>query len=272
MRRTESNSTARQGIADARSTGRRGAAKPRSATAAKSAKAGKKEPKAAEESHPDSFVDRAYEQLKNRAINFGFRPGERLNEMEICKLIGVSRTPLREALHRLNTEGFLKFIPGKGFFCRDLDPKEIYDLYELRKVIEVAAVRIAAARAEPEEVDELERIQERLNAVAGTSMSRLMQEDERFHEHLMEMSGNHEMLRVLRNLNARTRFVRGFDGANHQRKAREHQVLIRMLREGDSDGCARTLEKHIELRLDQIMDTIKESIAKIYLPMQFIDA
>src|SRR3984957_9394858 len=90
----------------------------------------------------DSYVDRAYEQLKEAAINFGFKPGERLNEIDLAKRIGISRTPLREALHRLNTEGFLKFIPGKGFFCRDLDPKEIFDLYELRKVIELGALRL----------------------------------------------------------------------------------------------------------------------------------
>ena len=66
----------------------------------------------------DSIVDRVYEQLKAMAVSYEFKPGERLNEGELAKRLGVSRTPLREALNRLNTEGFLRFTPGKGFFCR----------------------------------------------------------------------------------------------------------------------------------------------------------
>lgn len=65
----------------------------------------------------DSVVDRVYEQLKAMAVSFEFKPRERLNEGAIASRLGVSRTPLREALNRLNTEGFLQFAPGRGF-CR----------------------------------------------------------------------------------------------------------------------------------------------------------
>src|SRR5258708_8541307 len=98
----------------------------------------------------DSIVDRVYEQLKARAVSYEFKPGERLNEGELAKRLGVSRTPLREALNRLNTEGFLRFTPGKGFFCRELDAHEIFDLYELRKSIELASIRLAIKRAKDE--------------------------------------------------------------------------------------------------------------------------
>src|ERR1700743_403542 len=91
----------------------------------------------------DSIVDRVYEQLKAMAISYEFKPGERLNEGELAKRLGVSRTPLREALNRLNTEGFLRFTPGKGFFCRELDAHEIFALYALRQSIEVAGERFA---------------------------------------------------------------------------------------------------------------------------------
>src|ERR1700745_1890608 len=89
----------------------------------------------------DSIVDRVYEQLKAMAVSYESKRGERLNEGELAKRLGVSRTPLREALNRLNTEGFLRFTPGKGFFCRELDAHEIFHLYELRKSIEVSCVR-----------------------------------------------------------------------------------------------------------------------------------
>jgi DNA-binding FadR family transcriptional regulator len=60
------------------------------------------------------------------SVSFELKPGERLNEGEPAKRLGVSRTPLREALNRLNTEGFLRFTPGKGFFCRELRPGAAY--------------------------------------------------------------------------------------------------------------------------------------------------
>src|ERR1700759_2563757 len=107
------------------------------------------------ETNSDSVVDRVYEQLKEMSISFASNPGERLNEGELAKRLGVSRTPLREALNRLNTEGFLRFTPGKGFFCRELDAHEIFDLYELRKSIEVAVVRLAIKRAKDEDIDAL---------------------------------------------------------------------------------------------------------------------
>ena len=107
------------------------------------------------ETNSDSVVDRVYEQLKAMSIGFEFKPGERLNEGELAKRLGVSRTPLREALNRLNTEGFLRFAPGRGFFCRELDAHEIFDLYELRKSIEVASVRLAIKRAKDEDIDAL---------------------------------------------------------------------------------------------------------------------
>ena len=84
----------------------------------------------------DSFVDRAYERLKRMAIGYHLKPGERLNEGELAKQLGVSRTPLREALNRLAMEGFLRFSPGKGFFCRELDPKGVFLNDHLRPLFE----------------------------------------------------------------------------------------------------------------------------------------
>ena len=65
----------------------------------------------------DSTVDKLYDQLASMAIGYAFKPGERLNEVALARQLGVSRTPLREALNRLVVEKLLRFLPGKGFFC-----------------------------------------------------------------------------------------------------------------------------------------------------------
>jgi DNA-binding GntR family transcriptional regulator len=217
----------------------------------------------------DSVVDRVYEQLKAMSVSFELKPGERLNEGELAKRLGVSRTPLREALNRLNTEGFLRFTPGKGFFCRELDAHEIFDLYELRKSIEVASVRLAVKRAKDEDIDALLGFLDATGPDPGERSSiELVELDETFHERLMAMSDNAEMLRVLRNVNARIRFVRwiDMDRINRTNTQAEHRAVLDSLKARDEATCVHVLERHIDRRLDTITSAIKEGYAQIYMP------
>lgn len=220
------------------------------------------------ESSSDSVVDRVYEQLKAMAVSYEFKPGERLNEGDIAKRLGVSRTPLREALNRLKTEGFLRFAPGKGFFCRELDAHEIFDLYELRKALEVSAARLAIGRAKDADIDALIAFLDRTGPDPGErSAVELVELDEAFHEGLMAMSDNAEMLRVLRNVNARIRFVRwiDMDRINRSKTQAEHRAVLTSLKARDEATCIELLEKHIDRRLDQITAAIKEGYAQIYM-------
>lgn len=221
------------------------------------------------EKNADSIVDRVYEQLKTMAVGFALKPGERINEGDIARRFGVSRTPLREALNRLKMEGLLRFAPGKGFFCRPLDAQEIFDLYELRKSIEVAAVRLAVTRARDDDIASLLSFLDATGPDPGERTSvELVALDEMFHERLMEMSNNQEMLHVLRNVNARIRFVRwiDMDRANRSGTQGEHRAALLALKARDADEAARVLQKHIDRRLDQITAAIKESFAEIYMP------
>ena len=216
----------------------------------------------------DSVVDRVYEQLKAMSVSFELKPGERLNEGELAKRLGISRTPLREALNRLNTVGFLRFTPGKGFFCRELDAHEIFDLYELRKSIEVASVRLAVKRAKDEDIDALLAFLDATGPDPGERSSiELVELDETFHERLMAMSDNAEMLRVLRNVNARIRFVRwiDMDRINRANTQAEHRAVLHALKARDEGTCVYVLERHIDRRLDTITSAIKEGYAQIYM-------
>src|SRR5262245_39051463 len=90
------------------------------------------------------------------AVTYGFRPGERLNEVDLARQLHVSRTPLREALNRLVTEGFLTTRLNRGFFGRTLDPNEVFNLYEFRGAVEQAVVLVACERASKQELLALE--------------------------------------------------------------------------------------------------------------------
>lgn len=216
-----------------------------------------------------SYTDYAYDQIRRMTVTFQLRPSERLNEGQLCKLVGVSRTPLREALNRLASEGFLRGVAGQGFYCRDLDPDEIYQLYQLRKVLEVGGVRLAVERVSEAAIDELEAFISQTGPEAGDrTTDELVELDEIFHERLLALSGNQEMLEVLRNVNARIQFVRWYDMDRAQRPKTQgdHRQILVSLRQRDVNTCVEVLERHIDRRREQIVHAIRDRLAQIYLP------
>jgi DNA-binding GntR family transcriptional regulator len=216
----------------------------------------------------DSVVERVYGELKAMAIAYAFKPGERLNEGELSRRLSASRTPLREALNRLSSEGLLRSSPGKGYYCRNLDVNEVFSLYELRKALEIASVRLAIQRAKDDDIDALIAFLESTGPEPGNrSVIELVHLDETFHERLLAMSDNVEMMRVLNNVNARIRFVRWIDMSSGDRKKTqtEHRTLIRKLKQRDEAACVGMLEAHIDRRLDQITAALKEGYARIYM-------
>lgn len=202
------------------------------------------------------------------AESFAFKPGERINEGKLASELGVSRTPLREALNRLSIEGFLQFRAGKGFFCRTLDPQEIFDLYQLRSAIEVAGVKLAVKRAATEDIARLKAFLNETGPKPGNrSPAELVKFDERFHEELNQMSGNAEMLNVLKNINRRIHFVRWIHMSNQDRSKtqHEHMQVLSAIESGDETKAVQILERHIDRRMEEITDTVREGYSRIYM-------
>jgi DNA-binding GntR family transcriptional regulator len=211
----------------------------------------------------ESAVERVYELVKAMAIAFEFRPGERLNELEIARKIGVSRTPLREALNRLASHHFLVFSPRHGFFRKPLSVKEISDLYELRGQIGRGVARLAAERASDAAIDQLEADLDL--APAPTSVQALAH-DERFHEALAALTGNAEIVNGVKNLNDRIRFVRqvGHESRGGDGRA-QHRAIVHALRARDADRAEALIAAHLKIDHDQIVVMVKDALARIYM-------
>src|SRR5688500_11562362 len=210
-----------------------------------------------------------YERLKTMAMTFAIRPGERVNEVELSKALNVSRTPLREALNRLMVEGFLTRAPNRGFIGRPLDAKQVFDLYELRRVLEASIVAIACERATDEDLAELERFVKasKDRPEDDTSASSLLALDEEFHERVARLTRNEEMVRALRSINARIHYFRWIDMQNGKRRytQQEHLRIVKALKERDALAAASMIEGHISRRLDRIVDVIRMGFAEIYM-------
>ena len=213
---------------------------------------------------PARGAEHIYARLKSMAISFAIRPDARVNEVELSKALNVSRTPLREALNRLMVEGFLTRAPNKGFIGRSLDAKQIYDLYELRRVLETSIVRIACERASDEDLGGLEDfVRESIRRREKTDTVGLLELDEQFHERIAELTRNSEMVQALRGINARIHFVRWLD-MKRRYTQQDHLRIVRALRAREVAKAVKLIEEHISRRLDQIVEVIRMGFAEIY--------
>ena len=206
--------------------------------------------------------------LRDMAIAYELKPGERLSEIELAAHLGVSRTPVREALARLVTDGFLE-PASRGYVRRALDVQETLDLYEARIAIERECLRLALARATDEEIAEAQAFLAGSKAVpADTPVRELVALDEAFHLRIADMARNAELRRMLANLNERIRFVRWLDMETVGRDStqREHQALLDALARRDADAARSGLESHISLRREQVIEAITRGLARIWLP------
>jgi DNA-binding GntR family transcriptional regulator len=213
-----------------------------------------------------SNIDYVHCELRNSAIAFRLLPGQRLNETTLAKELGVSRTPIREALNRLRDEGFVTWSGGRGFVRKPLDVKEIFDLYELRREIEMAVIRLVVDRATDEQLFRLEcsiQMAATENAVTSDEMASL---DDDFHEQLIAIAGNIEMRDSLRKANDHVRYVRLMDISDRRLEVlRQYKEIVRSLRERNTQVGMRLMAEHIGLRLDRIVDIVARCYGRMYI-------
>ena len=205
--------------------------------------------------------------LRDMAIAFELKPGERLSEIELADRLGVSRTPVREALARLVTEGFLKSA-SRGYVRRPLDVQETLDLYEARMAVERECLRLALERGTEGKIAEAHTFLAGSRSVAtDTPVRELVALDEAFHLRIADMARNAELRRMLVNLNERIRFVRWLDmeAVGRDSTQREHQHLLDALSSRNSAAAEAALTDHIRLRREQVVEAITRGLARIYL-------
>ncbi|MEP0940606.1 MAG: GntR family transcriptional regulator [Rhizobiaceae bacterium] len=216
-----------------------------------------------------SNVDSIYQTVRAMAAAFEFKPEERINESELSKRLGISRTPLREALNRLVAEGLLTVQEGKGFFCRSLVPEQIIHLYELRQAIESEAVMRAVERASDQELADLKaHLDEIAPKYISTSSAReIVELDEAFHLRIADLSKNAELVRALENLNERLRYVRWISMRSKIDLTKSaHESILNAMLERDIATSVARMRSHIEKSTDEAKDTVRTAYSQIYVP------
>lgn len=214
---------------------------------------------------PASTSQRAYAELRERLLRAAFLPGEKLNEVALAAELALSRTPLREALNRLNAEGLLVHH-DRGFAAPSLDPERVFDLFEARLEIECATIRLACERADPAALDELAAFLEESGAESPeASVDRLIELDIGFHDRIARLSGNAVLRQMLANLNDRLHLIRwiAMEGRREQTQT-QHRDMLAHLRDRDAEAAMAAMRVHILHRKEDILAAVKAAYGHVY--------
>lgn len=206
-----------------------------------------------------SLSEQAYEAIKERILSLELRPGQFLNELGLCKMIRMGRMPVHQAVHRLMADGLLEVIPRKGIIIRPDSLNEILALLEARSAVEPNIAALAAERATPEQVKNMERLlKESSRYVDQRFRPRFMAIDREFHQAVAEAAGNRILVdsqRPLHERSARIWNVMGMlrrpDGLRLTQE--EHEAVFDAIRRGDRDAARRAMQAHLASLRRRIM-------------------
>ena len=186
-----------------------------------------------------------------QAIKEGIlKPGERLMEIQLADELGVSRTPIREAIRKLELEGFVVMIPRRGTYVADISLKDVVQVFEIRSALEELAAGLAAERITPDELEELERILVEINEyIDRDEFDKIVDTDIRFHGVLYRASRNNRLVDILHNLREqmlRFRSISMHYPGRFSATGGEHRQLVESIANHNSVQARKIAKKHME--------------------------
>ena len=210
---------------------------------------------------PLTLKQHAYQEIFNRLMAGSVQPGGRLSDDALARELGISRSPVREAISQLSTEGLVEYRPRSGAYVKVLGRRELEELYDLREALEGHAAAKAAQRIDQPAIDELAQVVQGMREIvlecratptrsAGGEMTeRFLANDLQFHMAILTAAGNQRLLNMVRDLRIMTR-VFGFVPVEHDLKIvasayRYHTTVLRALVRRDSAAAQSWMVNHI---------------------------
>lgn len=206
-----------------------------------------------------SMVEQAYRLMRQRILDNAWPPGYRALEQVIAETLGMSRTPVREALIRLQREGLVEVVPRHGMHVLPVSPADMREIYQILMALECLASELVAARkpGEAELAPLVAATQAMDEALAREDLDAWAHADERFHTILVELAGNRQLSNTVNNYWDRAHRARLFSLRLRPKpvnSTREHMELLQKLREGDVAGANAVNRAHRERAAGELLD------------------
>ena len=205
--------------------------------------------------------DVVFNTLRQAIIKGDLKPGERLLEIQLADKLGVSRTPVREAIRKLELEGLVTMVPRRGTTVLGITKKHLKDVLEIRSALEELALELACRRITNEQYEELVRLEALLEAKQDSDNAfELSDIDEKFHEQIYQATNNPRLVQLLANLREqmyrfRLEYMKAKD--KRPRLIQEHQQIIKALKNKDSKAGRKAIYDHIVNQANAILSTLE---------------
>jgi len=191
-----------------------------------------------------------YETIREAIRNGTLTPGERLMEIQLAEELGVSRTPVREAIRKLELERFVVMLPRRGTYVSNLSLKDINEVFEIRAALDGLAAGLAAERITEEELEQMERLLvEIADHIERHDNQKIVEADEAFHDILYRASRNERLVGIIYNLReqfARFRSVSINYPGRLQNTLEEHRQLVEAIAQRNPEAAQQKAREHIE--------------------------
>jgi DNA-binding GntR family transcriptional regulator len=212
---------------------------------------------------PSSLHEQAATRLRQMLVEGAIAPGAKLNERELCELLQVSRTPLREAIKMLASEGLVELLPHRGAIAVALDEQAVRDTFEVMGGLEALSGELAAQRITDEELAEIRATHyEMLAAYTRRDLSSYYRLNAQIHRAINAAAKNPVLSATYDRINARLqalRFRSNQDGAKWKNAMREHEQMMEALAARDAAAMRKVLASHLQNKLDVVLELLHAS-------------
>lgn len=206
--------------------------------------------------------DVVFNTLRQAILRGELKPGERLMEVQLANKLGVSRTPIREAIRKLELEGLVLMIPRKGAEVADITEKSLMDVLEVRKALEELAVQLCCDKITGKEIEELHRAADDFRRILKTSddVTEIAEADVRFHDIIYLATGNQKLIQILNNLREqmyryRVECIKRKE--SHPILIAEHEEIIRRIENKEKKEAADIVCRHIDNQAEVVTGVIR---------------
>ena len=207
--------------------------------------------------------DVVFENLRTAILEGDLKAGQRLMEVQLAEQLGVSRTPIREAIRKLELEGLVVMLPRKGAYVANMSFKDLIDVLEIRSSLEGLAASLAAERLREEDISDLERVAKEFEkSVREADIDNVLKKDVEFHEKIFLMANNKKLYQLITSLweqvhRFRVTYVSNYDASLSL--VDEHNRILEAIKSGDCELAKKYATEHIEIAEQFFMENTVNS-------------
>lgn len=202
------------------------------------------------------------DRLRDQIYQHELAPGDAIDEMALCERYGISRTPLREALKVLSSEGLIELIPRRGSFVRSMEIEELNELFPVMAVLEGLCAKEAVENCGPKDLQQLEQMHEKLEGfVKEGNIDAYYEQNFVFHQAVQDLSGNKWLQRIIGDLRKVLRLARHMQltiPGRLEESLEEHRQIMQAFKKSDADLADQHMQNHLKQQWYSLVESKKE--------------